>query len=111
MGRDMKTIMVVDDETDVLEQVKSSLEEDDYEVITVSSSRKALELLEGERENDFDLILIDTPLPGQANNLSALFSMVPKSKTSINMDKDENFLQKPFTREQLVDFIKSKMKN
>jgi len=37
----MKTIMVVDDEASILDEVKSCLEEDEFEVITVSNSRKA----------------------------------------------------------------------
>jgi DNA-binding response OmpR family regulator len=104
----MKTIMVVDDESNVLEQVKSCLEEDDFEVITATDSRTALELMNGNKEDDFGLILIDTLLPGSKK--SALFSMKPKSRIDINAGKAEDFLQKPFTKEQLLDFVKSKVK-
>ena len=101
----MKNIMIVDDESDILEKVKSALEEDDFEVITASNSREALELMEGDKENDFGLILIDTLMPG--SDKSALFSMKPESKTDTS--RMEDFLQKPFTKEQLLDFVKSKM--
>jgi len=103
----MKTIMVVDDESDILEQVKSCLEADDFEVVTATDSRTALELMSNNKEDDFGLILIDTPLPGSKK--SALFSMRPKSRINIDASKDEDFLQKPFTKEQLLDFVKSKM--
>ena len=102
----MKTIMVVDDETSILKEVKSCLEDDDFEVITVESNRKALELMENDKEEDFGLILIDTSLPD--TNKPAFFSMKPKSK-NIDTSKEEDFLQKPFTKEQLLDFVKSKI--
>ena len=103
----MKTIMVVDDEISVLKQVKSCLEEDDFEVITVDNSRKALELIEGEREESFGLILIDTLMPNSKE--PAFFSIKPNSKKNIDTSKEENFLQKPFTKEQLLNFVKKSL--
>lgn len=103
----MKTIMVVDDESDILEQVKSCLEDDDFEVVTATDSCTALELMSNNNEDDFGLILIDTLLPGSKK--SALFSMKPKSRINMDASKGEDFLQKPFTREQLLDFVKSKI--
>ena len=103
----MKTIMVVDDETSILDQVKSCLEEDDFEVITVDNSRKALELMEDDKEENFGLILIDTSMPDSKK--PAFFSMKPKSKKDIDTSREEDFLQKPFTKEQLVEFVKRKI--
>jgi len=103
----MKSIMIVDDESDVIDKVKSCLEEDDFEVVTASNSREALELLDEDKEYNFGLILIDTTMPG--SDKSALFSITPKSK--MDTSKIENFLQKPFTKEQLLDFVKSKFKS
>jgi DNA-binding NtrC family response regulator len=98
--------MIVDDEIDVIEKVKTCLEDDDFQVITASNSREALELLAEDNEDNFGLILIDTPMPG--SDKSALFSITPKSK--MDTSKLENFLQKPFTKEELLDFVKSKFK-
>jgi len=103
----MKTIMVVDDESDILEKVKLNLQNDDFEVVTASDSREALELMTGDKEDDIGLILIDTPLPGTTK--SAFFSMKPKSKMHIDTTKMDDFLQKPFTKEQLINFVKSKL--
>jgi DNA-binding NtrC family response regulator len=104
----MKTIMVVDDETSVLDEVKSCLEEDDdIEVVTVDNNRKALELIEEDKEENFGLILINTSIPDTEN--PAFFSMKPKSKKNIDTSKEENFLKKPFTKEQLIEFIKRKL--
>jgi len=102
---EMKTIMIVDDEADVLEKVKSCLENDDFEVVTASNSREALEFIDENKEENIGLILIDTPMPG--SNKSALFSMKPKSK--MDTSNLEDFLQKPFTREELLDFVKSRI--
>ena len=102
----MKSIMVVDDETIILEEVKSCLEEDDFEVVTVDNSRKALELMENDKEDSFGLILISTSMPDSGK--PAFFSMKPGSKKDIDTSKEEDFLQKPFTKEQLLDFVKSK---
>jgi len=99
--------MVVDDETNILEQVKSCLENGDFEVVAVDSSRKALELMDNDKEDNFGLILIDTSMPDSKK--PAFFSMKPKSKSDIDTSNEEDFLQKPFTRDQLVDFIKKKI--
>jgi len=103
----MKTIMVVDDETSILEEVKSCLEDEDFEVITVDNNRKAFELIERDSEDNFSLILIDTSLPD--SNIPAFFSMKPSSKKDIDTSREEDFLQKPFTKKQLIDFIKRKI--
>jgi DNA-binding NtrC family response regulator len=95
--------MIVDDEADIRNNVKSYLKSDDIDVIAANDSRQALELMD--REEAFDLILIDTRMP--CSDKSALFSMQPKLK--FKSGEANNFLQKPFTREQLIDFIKEKI--
>ena len=107
MMGEIKTIMVVDDEPAVLQQVRQLLEAEEYDVITADSSRKALELLEESEGEKVDLILIDTALPGTENK--AFFSMKPKSKMQTTTGLD-NYLEKPFTIEQLKDFVKNKTK-
>ncbi len=99
----MKTIMIIDDEKSILEQVKTSLDENEFEVITVSNNREAIELIENDNTDKFGLILIDTSLPN--SNKPALFSMKPKSKKNIDTSKKEDFLEKPFTKEELINFI------
>lgn len=103
----MKSIMVVDDEKDVLEQIKSSLTTDGIDVITADNSRSAIELIENDKEDKLGLILIDTEIPGTGK--SALFSMKPNAKKDIDTTIKDDFLQKPFTNEQLIDFVKRKI--
>lgn len=103
----MKTIMVVDDESDVLQEVKHCLEEDDFHVVIADNSRTALEMLEGGNENNIGLLLIDTLIPGSKK--TALFSLKPTSKIQMDLSNEELFLQKPFTREQLLSFVKRQL--
>ena len=99
--------MVIDNETNILEKVKSCLEEDDLQVVTVDNNRKAFGLIDDEKENNFNLILISTYLPD--TKIPAFFSIIPKSKKNIDTSKEENYLKKPFTKEQLIDFIKKRI--
>ena len=103
----MKTIMIVDDETSILEEVKKSLEQDDFKVITAENNRKALELIEEDNEDKYGLILIGTSMPD--TKIPAFFSMKPRTKKNIDTSKKEDFLQKPFTKEQLLDFVRRKI--
>jgi len=98
--------MIIDEETDFLRQVKAMLEKEHVDVVTVRNSREALDRLNEENEEAFDLILVHTRMPGSTIT-TALFSMKPTSKKQhVGI---ENFLQIPFTREELVEFVKEKM--
>jgi CheY-like chemotaxis protein len=99
--------MIVDEETDIIKQVKDILEKEDVEIVTVTNSRQALGRLKEENEETFDLILVNTKMPG-SQNTTALFSMKPVLKKQLS--GIENFLQKPFTKEQLVEFVKEKIR-
>jgi len=105
-GVSIKTIMIVDEETDFLNQVKTVLEKEDVEVVTARNSREALERLKGENEETFDLILVNTRMPG-SKLTNALFSVRPALKKL--PAGIENFLQKPFTKEELIEFVKEKI--
>jgi len=102
----MKSIMVIDDETHILEKVRNSLKED-FNVVVASDSRQALEKM-SEDEDTYGLLLIDTQIPGTQK--TALFSMKPKSKINIDVNKEEDFLQKPFTEEEFINFVKNKLR-
>lgn len=103
----MKTIMVVDDEASILEEIKRNLQKDEFEVITVDNRRKALEVIDQDKDNKINLVLIDTTIPDSKE--PALFSMKAKSKMNIDTSKEEDFLQKPFTKAQLIEFIRKKI--
>lgn len=106
-GVTIKNIMIVDEETDIVKQAKTILEKEDVDVVTATNSRQAISRLIEENEETFDLILVNTRMPG-SQKTNALFSMRPTFKKQ--QGGIENFLQKPFTKEQLVGFVKEKIR-
>ena len=48
--------MIVDDEHEILNQMKTYLEDNEFDVVTASNSREALELLEDKKEDDIEII-------------------------------------------------------
>jgi DNA-binding NtrC family response regulator len=103
----MKTIMIVDDEENMVKKMKSYLENDDFEVVTASNNREALEQIDETKEGNVNLILVDTNMP--LDNKPAFFSMKPTSKMNIDTNNTKDFLEKPFTKEQLLSFVKNKI--
>ena len=93
----VKTVLVVDDESAILEQVQSFLADSKFEIITVHNSREAIAHLE---EKPVDLLLIDTPMPTRSTTALYLMNLQSISSGSI-----EDFLEKPFTKEQLISFL------
>lgn len=98
--------MIIDEEDDFLNHVKTVLEKEDVEVVTARNSREALERLKEENEETFDLILVNTRMPGSVLT-NALFCMRPPLKKLPG--GIENFLQRPFTKEELIEFVKEKI--
>lgn len=103
----MKTIMVVDDESKVQEQIKKYLDTDDYKIISVNDSREAFKKM-NEKTEDYNLLLIDSPIPGFEGKYG-LISMKPDTKIGSYKSNNEDFLEKPFTKEELLDFLKNKV--
>jgi len=60
----MARILIVDDESEILELIESEIQKLGHEIITTNSSIKALELL-GDHLNKFDLVLCDVIMPGK----------------------------------------------
>ena len=103
----MKTVMIVDDESSILEQVKESLREHDLELVTVKNNREALELMQDDNENNYELLLIDSLTPDSKK--PAFFPMKPSDTKNIDTTNDADFLQKPFTKEELISFVKKRV--
>ena len=66
MGR--KKILVVDDEVEFLDMIKLRLEANDYEVVTATNGKDALEAL---KKHKPDAVLLDVLMPGM-NGLEVL---------------------------------------
>ena len=113
----MKKILIVDDETGIVDEVKSYFEEEGFEVYTADTGREGLELLEKVRP---DILLLDVKLPDMSglNILKISKANHPNVKVIVNtgyvdqvaIDEAERlgrdvFLQKPFNLERLHDEV------
>ena len=111
-----KTIMVVDDEGDVRETVKTVLEKEGYSVITAISGDDALKKWTKQKP---DLILMDIMMPGtpvkdiipkMTGTKVAYLSVVRTSEAEKeDLMKSKNivdFIQKPFDIKELVKKVK-----
>jgi len=64
MSAKMKnTILIVDDEPDILNLTEKFLKLGDFDTITCSNAKEALKVIE-ERYNDIAMVLLDTMMPG-----------------------------------------------
>ncbi|WIG96776.1 response regulator [Myxococcus sp. SDU36] len=112
----MKTILVVDDEMDIAEAVKSILEDEGYRVVTCANGREALDCLKDARP---DLAIIDVMMPVmngfetiRAIRGSREFASLPVLIMSAidpsvrPPDYDwAGFLKKPFSLERLLEQV------
>ena len=62
---DKETILVVDDEPDILNLTKKFLELGDFNTITCSNGKEAMKIIK-DRSNDIALILLDIMMPGMS---------------------------------------------
>jgi len=110
-----RTIMIVDDEKDIRDSVKTLLESKGYKVITAVDGSDCLKKLEGTK---VDLVLMDIIMPG-----IPVKEVIPKIKTKViyvsvvgtsEAEKSEllssnnvvDYIQKPFDAKLLVKRIK-----
>jgi len=116
----MKKILAVDDNHDFLFMIKNVLNnfEDDYEIKTVDSATKCLELLQNDTPN---LILLDIMMPdidgfllfkqirqiNRLKNIPIIFVSAAGEIETIIKAKAlaDDFLPKPFTANELKDKI------
>ena len=97
--------MIVDEENEVIQKAKLFLKDNNIEIISVASSKEAITVLDDNKEPQVDLILVSTLLPGTTKN--GLFSVKPTA--SLYDAETKAFLQKPFTKEELVEFVKDRI--
>lgn len=106
----MKTILIVEDNTDIHNLLKEVLEKENYRVLNSYSGTEALMVLEKEK---VDLILLDLMLPGLNGEdiikrvkdlpiivISAKIS--PEDKVNALLSGANDYLTKPFSTEELL---------
>lgn len=109
-GTGMKTILIVEDNTDIHNLLKEVLENEKYRVLDSYSGTEALMVLEREK---VDLILLDLMLPGLNGEeiikkikdipiivISAKIS--PEDKVNALLSGANDYLTKPFSTEELL---------
>jgi len=116
-----KTVLVVDDEPDIVLTVRLALELEGYRVLSAGSGEDALELLERERP---DIILLDLRLPG-IDGFAVLERLARSTPPVIVLSAHANggtmqralemgcreFITKPFNPDQLVDKIEATLQS
>lgn len=112
-------VMIVDDEADVCETIKSVLEKEGYKVVTASSGKECLKKI---RKENYKLILLDIMMPElsgydllkllrlRMDNLFPLayISIIPQEE--VNLRDIDGFIQKPFENRELIRKVNSIVK-
>lgn len=112
------TILLVEDDLDILNICKSALDQHGFAVLTSATPHKALELIDA-HQGSIDLLLTDTVMPGMngrelANRVlekypgtRVLFmsGYAPSIVSKHGVVEDGNFIQKPFSFRDLTETI------
>ncbi len=113
-----KTILIVDDEPDIVENIQAILEPYGYKILTASNGSEALKKISGER---LDLIILDILMPQMTglqfvNTLKEsrkdlrnvpiiLISARPSMEQFFDRTDVECFISKPFKTEEIISRI------
>jgi len=111
----MKTILVVDDEADIRDSIKSILEKQGYKVEMAANGEECLKKVE---KTTPDLILLDIMMPGtpvdkvvkQIENIKIAYMSVlgmaeARSKGLCKQDNISDYFQKPFDANDLINRV------
>jgi CheY-like chemotaxis protein len=122
-GKDMKKIMVVDNEPDIVDLTRTVLEIGGYQVIPAYSGEECLNKI---NEEEVDLILLDIMMPGMSGwdvfnrikqqNIDikvAFMSVLEISEKRKQVLLDEglsDYIMKPFDKDTLLDKVDKMLK-
>ncbi|MCC9602402.1 CHASE3 domain-containing protein [Stieleria sp. JC731] len=113
-----ESILIVDDESLILETAAETLRTNGYEVTTATSGRKAIETL-SERQDGFDLVIVDMMMPGMDGmaTKNKLRQIQPEiqvvassglrrpSSDGVHLSDFDAFLSKPYSDENLLQTV------
>ena len=113
----MKKLLIVDDETGIVDEVKGFFEEEGFSVATADTAKEGMDALDRDQP---DLMMLDMKLPDMSGLavLKYVKEKYPKVKVIVNtgyvdqavIDEAEKlgrdaFLQKPFNLERLMEEV------
>ncbi|MFX0069643.1 MAG: response regulator [Candidatus Hermodarchaeota archaeon] len=119
---DKKTILIVDDEPDIVNLTEKFLKLGDFNTITCNNGRDAMEIVK-EKHSDIALILLDIMMPGTSGysvlkeiktndkykNIIVVLFTVKSFNEDIQKGKQlgaDGYLTKPFSGKELLKYIK-----
>jgi two-component system, cell cycle sensor histidine kinase and response regulator CckA len=110
-----ETILVVDDETLVLNLCELVLSSYGYRVITATSGEKAIEII-GQTQNRIEVVISDLVMPGMSGRefLEKARRLLPQARFmrcsgyvhSPSQEENETFLRKPYTSHELLQAVR-----
>ena len=120
-----KTILIVDDEPDIVNLTEKFLKLGDFNTITCNNGRDAMEIVK-ERHEEIALILLDIMMPGTSGysvlkeiktnekykNIIVVLFTVKSFNEDIQKGKKlgaDGYLTKPFSGVDLLKFVKEKL--
>ena len=116
------TILIVDDEPDIVNLTEKFLELDSYKIFTCSNGKEAIKIVE-DKYKEIVLILCDIMMPGLSGfevlrsirskdaykNIRVILFTVKSFKEDIEKGKElgaDGYITKPFSGNELRDYIK-----
>jgi len=115
-----KKILIVDDESDILESTREALEMEGYEVTGASNGKECLRKI---KEDRYNLILLDIFMPSMSgeellkimrkiiNHRIPVIFVTIKPKAEVDLRSIDGFIQKPFEIVELITEVKEVIKN
>jgi DNA-binding response OmpR family regulator len=120
-----RTILLVDDEPDIVNLTERFLRQGNYSVVTCSNGKEAMRILE-EKHEEIALILLDIMMPGKSGysvlkdikaddrykEVIVVLFTVKSFQEDIQKGKEygaDGYLMKPFSGKQLLKFIQDQL--
>lgn len=111
----VKKVYIVDDDEDIRDILKSTLEQESY---TVSAFEKGKDAIQKMKSNNPSMVILDYYLPGEkAENIVAQVKSIKQDIPIVLMSANfsisqeiektgaDDFMKKPFSRERLIQVV------
>ena len=124
---DKNTILIVDDEPDIVNLTAKFLKLEDFKTISCNNGKEAMKVIE-EKYEEIALVLLDIMMPGKSgysvleeiksnelyDDIIVILFTVKSFNEDIQKGKKlgaDGYLTKPFSGKKLVKYIKEKLGN